>query len=197
MSYLTFLLPGIGQIFNKQYIKGLCFLLVSLFIYLIAVPYALGYGNYQGDGIAGLISLAQDGMRIDKSLIFLIEGILAIFLVVIGFVAIYLSFRDVRFVERSRIKGIRSNNWFETNKRIKSEGFPYIVSSPALFVIIFTVLVPITTAILLSFTGMDPKHQSKFGWVGIENYKLIALGEGLAGEVFHSNWLYIGPLSKQ
>lgn len=184
MSYLTFLLPGLGQIFNKQYIKGLWFSLVSLFVYLIAVPYALGYGNYQGDGIAGLISLAQDGMKIDKSLIFLIEGILAIFLVAIGFVAIYLSFRDVNTVEKKEIEGIRTNNWFETNKRIKNEGFPYIVSSPALFVIIFTVLVPITTTILLSFTGMDPKHQSKFGWVGIDNYKLIALGEGLAGEVF-------------
>lgn len=184
MSYLTLLVPGVGQIFNKQYTKGLLFLLVSLFMYLIAVPYALGYGNYQGDGIAGLVSLAQDGMRIDKSLIFLIEGILAIFLVAIGFVAIYLSFKDVNSVEKKEIKGIRTNNWFETNKRIKNEGFPYIVSSPALFVIIFTVLVPVTTAVLLSFTGMDPKHQSKFGWVGIDNYKLIALGEGLAGEVF-------------
>jgi arabinogalactan oligomer/maltooligosaccharide transport system permease protein len=48
----------------------------------------------------------------------------------------------------------------------------------------FTVLVPIATKIMLSFTGMDPKHQSKFSWVGIQNYKLIALGQGLAGEIF-------------
>nr|WP_242693982.1 sugar ABC transporter permease [Proteiniclasticum aestuarii] len=31
---------------------------------------------------------------------------------------------------------------------------------------------------------MDPKNQSKFPWVGFGNYKLIALGEGLAGSVF-------------
>lgn len=184
MSYLTLFIPGLGQLLNKQYIKGLCFLILSIFIYIVAIPYALGYGNYQGDGIAGLISLAQDGMRIDKSLIFLIEGILAIFLVALAFVAIYSSFRDVNSVEKKKIKGVRPNNWFESKKRVNNEGFPYIVSSPALFVIIFTVLVPITTAILLSFTGMDPKHQSKFGWVGVDNYKLIALGEGLAGEVF-------------
>ena len=184
MSYLTILIPGLGQFMNKQYMKALCFLILSLFIYLIAIPYALGYGNYQGDGIAGLISLAQDGRRIDKSLIFLIEGILAIFLVVIGIVAVYLSFRDVKTVEKNRIIGIRPNDWFESKKRVRDEGFPYIISSPALFVIIFTVLVPITTAILLSFTSMDPKHQSKFSWVGLDNYKLIALGEGLAGEVF-------------
>ncbi|MDR7870366.1 MAG: ABC transporter permease subunit [Tissierellaceae bacterium] len=188
ISYLTFLVPGLGQILNKQYIKGLCFFLITLFVYLIAIPYALGYGNYQGNGIAGLITLAEGGKRIDKSLIFMIEGILAIFLVVIGLVLMYVSFRDVNTVEKKRIKGIRSNNWFESYKRVKDEGFPYIVSSPALFVIIFTVLVPITTAVLLSFTGMDPKHQSKFPWAGLENYKLIALGRGLAGEVF---WLIL------
>lgn len=184
LSYLTFLLPGLGQMLNRQYIKGLIFLLISLFVYLVAIPYSLGYGNYQGDGIAGLISLAEDGMRIDKSLIFMIEGILAIFLLIIGIVLIYISFRDVYKVEKNRIKGIRANNWFETSKTIKDQGFPYIVSSPALFVIIFTVLVPVVTAILLSFTGMNPQNQSKFPWVGLDNYKTIALGQGLAGEVF-------------
>ncbi len=184
ISYLTFFLPGLGQIINKQRIKGLFFSILSLFIYLIAIPYSLGYGNYQGDGISGLISLAEGGRRIDKSLIFMIEGIIAIFLLILALVFIYLSFKDVNSVEKRRIKGIRPNNWFESNKRIKDEGFPYIVSSPALFVIIFTVLVPITTTLLLALTGMDPQHQSKFGWVGLDNYKLIALGKGLAGEVF-------------
>lgn len=184
ISYLTFLIPGLGQILNRQYIKGLFFLIISLFIYVIAIPYSLGYGNYQGDGIAGLITLAEEGMRIDKSLIFMIEGILAMFLMIIGLVLMYLSFKDVKTVGKKRIKGIRANNWFETRKAIEDKGFPYIVISPALLVIIFTVLVPITTAILLSFTGMDPQHQSKFPWVGIDNYKIIALGQGLAGEVF-------------
>lgn len=184
ISYLTFFLPGLGQIINKQRIKGLFFSILSLFIYLIAIPYSLGYGNYQGDGISGLISLAEGGRRIDKSLIFMIEGIIAIFLLILALVFIYLSFKDVNSVEKRRIKGIRPNNWFESNKRIKDEGFPYIVSSLALFVIIFTVLVPITTTLLLALTGMDPQHQSKFGWVGLDNYKLIALGKGLAGEVF-------------
>ncbi len=36
IAYLTFPLPGLGQILNKQYIKGLLLLLGSFFIYLIA-----------------------------------------------------------------------------------------------------------------------------------------------------------------
>lgn len=188
IGYLTFLIPGLGQVINKQYIKGLLFFMVSLFIYLIAIPYSLGYGNYQGTGISGLITLAEGGARLDKSLIFMIEGIIAVFLLIIALVSMYFSFRDVIKIEKNMIKGIRPNNWFESKTRINQDGFPYLVSIPALLLTVFIVLVPITTAVLLSFTGMDPNHQSKFPWVGISNYKLIALGEGLAGSVF---WLIL------
>ena len=119
----------------------------------------------------------------------MIEGILAIFLLAIAVLIIYVSFKDVRNLEKKHIKGIRANNWFETNKVLQEEGFPYLVSAPALVVIIFTVLVPISTTLLLSFTGMDPQHQTKFPWVGIQNYKLLALGQGLAGRVF---WYILG-----
>ena len=36
---------------------------------------------------------------------------------------------------------------------------------------------------------MDPNHQSKFAWVGLENYKLLIEGKGIAGGPF---WLILG-----
>lgn len=183
-AYLTFMLPGLGQLLNKQYEKALMFLFASLFTYLVAIPYALGYGNYQGEGIAGLISLAEGGARIHRSIIFMIEGIVAIFLVIIALALLYISFKDVLAVEKSKIRGIRPKNFFETMNTIKNEGFPFLVTVPALLVTIFIVIVPITTTILLSFTNMNPQNQSKFSWVGLENYRRIVLGEGLAGSVF-------------
>ena len=178
------LFPGVGQLLNKQPVKATLFFLGLIFIYAIAIPYALGYGNYQGNGIAGLISLAEGGRRIDKSLIFMIEGIVAIVLLLFSAGIYIANFKDVKGTEKNVMKGIRPKNWFETKQSIEEDGFPYLVSIPALIVIAFIVLVPIFTAILLSFTGMDPKNQSKFPWVGFGNYKLIALGEGLAGSVF-------------
>lgn len=183
------LIPGLGQLLNKQYIKALLFFLGTLFVYGIAIPYALGYGNYRGEGVAGLISLAEGGKKIDRSLIFMIEGIIAIFLLVFAFFIYILNFKDAYQVEKDKIKGIRPKNWFESWVSISEEGFPYMVSLPALIVTVFIVIVPITTAILLSFTNMDPKHQNKFQWVGLANYKLIALGEGIAGQAF---WLILG-----
>ncbi|MDO5755568.1 MAG: ABC transporter permease subunit [Tissierellia bacterium] len=188
-AYFTFLFPGIGQILNGQRIKGALMLLLNLFIYGASIPYALGFGNYQGDGIAGLITLAEGGKRLDKSLIFLIEGIIAIFLLLTAVAIIYMNYRDVKKVETEKIHGIRPRNWMETKQLISDKGFPMIVSVPAFLLILFIVLIPIMTAILLSFTGMDPNHQSKFSWVGLENYKILAQGKGIAGSAF---WLILG-----
>lgn len=184
ISYLTFLIPGLGQLLNKQFVKAIFFAIGSLFIYFVAIPYALGYGNYQGQGVAGLFNLAAGGKRLDKSVIFMIEGILAIVLTLIALFIFVLSYKDVNKVEKDTIKGIRRKNWFETQKTISTDGFPYLVISPAAIVVIFIVLVPIITTVLISFTNFDPDHQSKFTWVGIENYKLLFLGQGVAGKAF-------------
>lgn len=188
-AYLTFLVPGLGQLLNKQFEKAAMFFMMTLFTYLAAIPYALGYGNYQGDGVAGLITLAQGGARVHRSIIFMIEGIIAVFLVIIALALLYLSFKDVSKVEKDKIKGIRPKNFYETINTVKNEGFPFLITTPALIVTIFIVLVPITTTILLSLTNMNPTHQSKFNWIGIENYKRLILGQGLTGTVF---WNILG-----
>ncbi len=188
-AFAGIILPGLGQLLNRQYVKAALFFIGTLFLYFVAIPYALGYGNYQGTGVSGLITLAAGARRVDRSLIFMIEGIMAIFLLLIGATILIINFNDVFKTQIASFKGIRPRNWFETAVRIENEGFPYVVSIPALLVTLFIVMVPIMTAILLSFTGMDPQNQSKFPWVGLQNYQLIALGRGLAGSVF---WLILG-----
>lgn len=184
ISFLTVVLPGLGQLLNGQKMKAFLFFLGSLFIYLIAIPYALGFGNYQGDGIAGLITLAEGGRRLDRSIMFMIEGIIAIILVILALFIFIMSFKDVHRVEKEKIEGIRPKNWFESKEVIATDGFPYLASSPGYILTIFIVLIPIITAILISFTNLDPNHQSKFNWIGIENYKILFLGRGVAGKAF-------------
>lgn len=181
---LSFFFPGTGQLINGQKKKGLLMILLCLFIYGVAIPYALGFGNYQGNGIAGLISLGQHGRRVDRSIIFLIEGIIAVLLLVISAVVMILSAKDAAFVRRETLRGIRPNNWFETKRTISENGFPYFVNIPAILLILFITLVPVFTAILLSFTGMNPDHQSKFGWVGLDNYMTLFAARGLEGSLF-------------
>ncbi len=98
------------------------------------------------------------------------------------------SFRDVRKTENENIKGVRVKTWFETTQNIEREGFPYLVSIPAYVLIAFIVLIPVITTFLISFTNMDPDHQTKFNWIGLSNYALVAKGEGIAGGAF---WLIL------
>ena len=189
VSYLTVLIPGLGQLINKQYIKSIIMFLATIYIYLIAIPYSLGFGNYKGDGVAGLITLAKGAGKLDRSIIFMVEGIVAIAFLVIALVLLVLSFKDVNKVEKEEIKGTRVRSWCETRQSVSEDGLPYLVSMPALVIIIFIVFIPIVTTILLSITGMDPEHQAKFGWDIISNYKMIALGEGMAGSIF---WKILG-----
>ena len=104
VSWVTFLIPGLAQVVNKQYVKAIIMFFATIYIYAIAIPYALGYGNYKGDGIAGLITLAADGGRLDRSIIFMIEGILAIFLVLIGIFLIYVCFKDANRLKKIQLK---------------------------------------------------------------------------------------------
>ncbi|MDO5733622.1 MAG: ABC transporter permease subunit [Eubacteriales bacterium] len=188
-SWLALLVPGLGQVLNKQYVKSIFFFLLTFIIYFINLPYAMGKHNYRGEGLAGLINLAAGRSRVDRSIIFMIEGILAVCLLIIAIFLFYFSFRDAHRVEKNKIKGTRPYNWFETKNSISRNGFPYMVSLPALILIIFIVMVPIFSTVLISFTNYDPSHQSKFVWSGITNYREIFLGQGVAGGPF---WKILG-----
>ena len=189
LSYVTFLFPGLGQLLNKQYTKAIIMFLATIYIYAIAIPYALGFGNYRGNGIAGLITLAKDAGRLDRSIIFMVEGIVAVIFLIIALILMILSFKDANKVEKDTIKGVRYRVWYETNQSLSEDGLPYLVSLPALVIIVFIVFVPVATTILLSFTGMDPQNQAKFGWDIVRNYKMILLGQGMAGSIF---WKILG-----
>ena len=119
----------------------------------------------------------------------MIEGVIAIILLMIAFLIFYQSFRDVRKNEKRMIQGIRINNWFETRTAASRSGFPYFASAPSALITLFIVLLPIAVTVLISFTNYDPSHQSKFNWIGLANYKQIFLGQGIAGGPF---WLITG-----
>ena len=189
VSWVTFLIPGLAQLINKQYVKAIIMFFATIYIYFMAIPYALGYGNYRGDGVAGLITLAAEGGRLDRSIIFMIEGILAIFLLLIGIFLMFICFKDANKVEKDTIKGTRYKTWIETKQTVFEDGFPYLVLSPAAIITIFIVCIPVVTTILLAFTGMGPDTQAKFGWEALKNYKMIFLGEGMIGSIF---WRILG-----
>ena len=186
----SLILPGLGQYFNKQYFKSMLFFIGTLFIYFIAIPYALGYGNYRGDGLKGIITLAQGGKRLDKSIIFMVEGLVAVILMLFSIAIVAVSYKDARDVQLNMYRGIRPRTKFETIESVKEDGFPYIVTIITYILLSFVVILPVLTTILLSFAGMDPNNQSKFKWIGLKNYQLLITGTGIAGGPFWRIFLW-------
>ena len=186
----SLILPGLGQYFNKQYFKSILFFIGTLFIYFIAIPYALGYGNYRGDGLKGIITLAQGGKRLDKSIIFMVEGLVALILMLFSIAIVAVSYKDARDVQLNMYRGIRPRTKFETIESVKEDGFPYIVTIITYILLSFVVILPVLTTILLSFAGMDPNNQSKFKWIGLKNYQLLITGTGIAGGPFWRIFLW-------
>lgn len=190
IPYATALIPGLGQLIYGQKLKALLMALLSVFIYALAVPYALGYGNYQGNGIRGLLTLKGE-LRYISSMIFLIEGIIAIFLLVIALFLLVANFKDLYKIEKQKQRGIRVNKWHETKSKIFVDGYPYVVTLPAFITIIFVVLVPIATTILLSFTDRnDLPNKTRFFWSGLSNFKDLIAGE--AGTAAGPFWNVFG-----
>ena len=75
----------------------------------------------------------------------MVEGIVAIAFLVIALVLLVLSFKDVNKVEKEEIKGTRVRSWCETRQSVSEDGLPYLVSMPALVIIIFIVFIPIVS----------------------------------------------------
>ena len=186
----SLILPGLGQYFNKQNFKALLFFIGTLFIYFVAIPYALGYGNYRGEGLKGIITLAQGGKRLDKSIIFMVEGLVALILMLFSIAIVAVSYKDAKDVQLNMYKGVRPKTKFEIIESVKEDGFPYIVTIITYVLLSFVVILPVLTTILLSFAGMDPNNQSKFKWIGLKNYELLITGTGIAGGPFWRIFLW-------
>ena len=73
----------------------------------------------------------------NKSMIFMIEGIIAIVLVCIAIAIYYLSYYDVKKVLKDKLKGVRPRVFFETIENLKEDGLPYIVATVAFILLLF------------------------------------------------------------
>lgn len=81
-----FIIPGLGQIYNKQYLKGAAFLVFGLaFIFTFKDLLNMGYW--------GIFTLGEQTPR-DNSIFFLAQGIIAVILTVLGLTLYYFIAKD-------------------------------------------------------------------------------------------------------
>ncbi|WP_367387041.1 sugar ABC transporter permease [Bacillus vallismortis] len=163
---LLSILPGLGQIANQQFLKGILFLAVTgLFAFELHV--------FGIQALTGLITLGSVP-GVDHSLFMLIEGTLQLIVTVIFLVFYIFTIYDSRKIAAMKAAGLEVNT---TAKDMichaGDKGFPYLFTLPAYIMMVFVIIFPVLVTLFIACTNYDFYHippNSLIDWVGFKNF---------------------------
>lgn len=168
LAAILSIIPGIGQFYNKRYIKGSIF--IVFFISFISVFY-----QFMNIGFWGLFTLGTVP-KLDDSRVLLAQGIISLLLIAFAITLYVVNIIDAyrnadqynKGFEIKDRKGRMTATWDKT--------FPYLLISPGVFLLIFVVVFPLLFMCFLAFTNYNlynapPRHLLE--WVGFDNFKSL------------------------
>nr|WP_279390895.1 sugar ABC transporter permease [Mammaliicoccus sciuri] len=168
LAAMLSIIPGIGQFYNKRYIKGSIF--IVFFISFTSVFY-----QFINIGFWGLFTLGTVP-KLDDSRVVLAQGIISLLLIAFAITLYVVNIIDAyrnadqynKGFEIKDRKGRMTATWDKT--------FPYLLISPGIFLLIFVVVFPLLFMCFLAFTNYNlynapPRHLLE--WVGFDNFKSL------------------------
>ena len=168
-ALLLSLIPGLGQIYNKQKAKGFIFLGVTLafLIYFFAIA--------SGE-LGNLITLGEMRGR-DNSLFMLVRGAFHLIIVLVYFLFYAFNLKDAHTTAKRWNNGIPVHTTLkEMIHSIYENGFPYLLIIPSYVAMTFAIIFPVLVTLLIAFTNYDFKHlppTKLLDWVGLTNFSNI------------------------
>lgn len=168
IALLLSIIPGIGQFYNKQWIKGLLFL-------GLAISFVLVFGDLLNMGFWGLFTLGTEVPR-DNSIFLLAEGLIAVIVTIFGLGFYYVNLKDAYKNGKLRDENQPLSSLKRDYQNLIANGYPYLISGPSLFILIFAVIFPILFSFALAFTNYDLYHSPPANladWVGFDTFAKI------------------------
>ncbi|MGV2940760.1 carbohydrate ABC transporter permease [Mesobacillus sp. LC4] len=159
------IIPGLGQLYNKQYLKGIAFLVLTGAFFGV-------FSDLLNMGLWGLFTLGEQTPR-DHSIFLMVEGILALIVLIFGIGFYLFNLNDAYKTGLKRDMGERLSTVKEQYNNLIDNGFPYLIMSPGFLLLIFVVVFPILFVVLLAFTNYDLYHSPPaklVDWVGLKNF---------------------------
>ena len=160
------LIPGLGQIYNKQKAKGYIFLGVTL----VFLAYFFGLGLEE---LSKLLTLGTVRGQ-DNSLFILIRGAFHLIITVVYLMFYALNIKDAGTVAKRINNGIRVPMTLkEMVNAIYENGFPYLLIIPSYIAMTFAIIFPVLVTLMIAFTNYDFKHTARFtllDWIGLQNF---------------------------
>ncbi|MEK5161907.1 sugar ABC transporter permease [Paenibacillus sp. FSL R5-0527] len=179
-SVLSIVCMGLGQLYNRQYIKGLLFLAVEA----LGLAYLI---KNLGTAIWGIITLGEvprmlvkgkwvDG---DHSIFIMIQSLITLLFLAVFIIVYILNVKDARNIGQERERGKKPNNFNQSVRYVLDYKFAVaFLSIPAAGILFFTVM-PIIFMVMLAFTNYSaPKHippAMLVDWVGFGTFKELVV----------------------
>lgn len=161
-------IPGVGQLYNKQITKGILFLMITL-------SYVLLFAPFISVGLWGIVTLGTTLPR-DNSIFLLARGVLSLIILAIGILLYIGNIVDAYKNGAKRDQGHQLYTIRQDLKNLVNQGYPYLISGPSLIMLIFTVVFPILFSFALAFTNYNLYNSPPaklVSWVGFETFKNI------------------------
>lgn len=168
-ALLLSLIPGLGQIYNKQKAKGMIFLGIALAFSVYFITMATGE-------LGNLITLGSQRGQ-DNSLFMLIRGTFHLIISLIYLIFYLFNLKDAHSVAQRWNDGLPVITTFrEMLKGIYENGFPYLLIIPSYIAMTFAIIFPVLVTLFIAFTNYDFQHLppgSLLDWVGFSNFTNI------------------------
>jgi arabinogalactan oligomer/maltooligosaccharide transport system permease protein len=184
-TVLSLLFMGLGQIYNRQYVKGLLFASTELlFIYWIITRLA--------QSVTGLFTLGSTPRTMvkvgkaftmiegDHSIFLMVQGLISLIFVLLFVFMYVLNVRDARLTAQHREKGIKPHGFGMTMSHMANRNFPYLILAIPISAAFLLTVMPIIFSVLVAFTDFAAPNlppAKLVSWVGFDVFnKLINLG---------------------
>jgi arabinogalactan oligomer / maltooligosaccharide transport system permease protein len=172
-TLLSLFVMGFGQLFiTKERYKGLFFLITEM---ILVLNYRFFYQSLRGLITLGEVTgyTGSDIIKNDHSIVLLIRGILALFIVALFLGTYILNILDAHSTAKRIENGQNPKSLSVFIKDFWDNAFPYIMLSPAALLILFFIILPVTFGILIAFTNYSaPDYippKVLVDWVGFKN----------------------------
>lgn len=187
LTKLSFFIFGLGNIVNKQFIRGLLFLAIEIaYIYYMITFGVQALVNMTTLGTVEQTQTYNEALGIyeyaagDNSMLFLLYGVITIALTLAVVLAAYMSMKSAYCTQLRKERGMHIPTFKDDLLSIREENLHTgMLALPILGIVVFTII-PLVFMILIAFTSYDHEHQppgNLFTWVGLDNFKAM-LGQG-------------------
>ncbi|WP_058308839.1 carbohydrate ABC transporter permease [Gracilibacillus massiliensis] len=166
---LSILLAGLGQVYNKRYMKGISFIILE-------IAFILATFDFLWLGLWGITTLGTIP-GVDHSIYLLVYGIVSLLLIALAAVFYVFNVIDAKKQAQKINDGWVVPGIKQSLQNLYDKAFPYIMTAPGLVLLIFTVVFPLLFAIALAFTNYDLYNsppRNLVEWIGFGNFMDLA-----------------------